>query len=109
MERGEIWTLQDRNYASKARPVVVVQRNLERFDSVVTCLLTSFDSTDIPTRVRVEPDAQNGLNAVSWVMTDKIVTVNKSKLGMRVGRLDKAAMRAVEVGLSDILGLGDRE
>ena len=23
MKRGEIWTLQDKNYASKARPVVV--------------------------------------------------------------------------------------
>ncbi len=25
MKRGEIWTLQDKNYASKARPVVVIQ------------------------------------------------------------------------------------
>ena len=108
MERGEVWTLQDRSYASKARPVVVVQRDLERFDSVVTCLLTSFDSSDIPSRVRVEPDAQNGLNVVSWVMTDKIVTVNKSKLGMRIGRLDETTMDAVAVGLSEVLGLTGR-
>lgn len=108
MERGEVWTLQDRSYASKARPVVVVQRDLERFDSVVTCLLTSFDSSDIPSRARVEPDAQNGLNVVSWVMTDKIVTVNKSKLGMRIGRLDETTMDAVAVGLSEVLGLTGR-
>lgn len=108
MERGEVWTLQDRSYASKARPVVVVQRDLERFDSVVTCLLTSFDSSDIPSRVRVEPDAQNGLKVVSWVMTDKIVTVNKSKLGMRIGRLDETTMDAVAVGLSEVLGLTGR-
>lgn len=107
MQRGEVWTLQDRSYASKARPVVVVQRDLERFDSVVTCLLTSFDSSDIPSRVRVEPDVQNGLNVVSWVMTDKIVTVNKSKLGMRIGRLDETTMDAVAVGLSEVLGLTD--
>ena len=25
MKRGEIWTLQDKHYASKARPVVVIQ------------------------------------------------------------------------------------
>lgn len=108
MERGEVWTLQDRSYASKARPVVVVQRDLERFDSVVTCLLTSFDSSDIPSRVRVEPDVQNGLKVVSWVMTDKIVTVNKSKLGMRIGRLDETTMDAVAVGLSEVLGLTGR-
>lgn len=25
MKRGEVWTLQDRQYASKARPVVIIQ------------------------------------------------------------------------------------
>ncbi|MCI1747782.1 MAG: type II toxin-antitoxin system PemK/MazF family toxin [Acidipropionibacterium sp.] len=40
MQRGEIWTLRDDRYASKARPVVVVQGDLEQFDSVVLCLLT---------------------------------------------------------------------
>jgi mRNA interferase MazF len=39
MQRGEIWTLRDDRYASKARPVVVVQGDLEQFDSVVLCLL----------------------------------------------------------------------
>lgn len=31
MERGEVWTLQDKNYASKARPVVIVQQDVESF------------------------------------------------------------------------------
>ena len=39
MKRGEIWTLQDRNYASKARPVVVIQSDSHNaFDSVILCL-----------------------------------------------------------------------
>jgi hypothetical protein len=40
MKRGEIWTLQADGYASKPRPVVIVQNDsIGGFDSVVTCLL----------------------------------------------------------------------
>ena len=54
MRRGEIWTLQDRNYAAKARPVVIVQNDsYNSFDSVILCLLTSYDSSDISTRVPI--------------------------------------------------------
>lgn len=79
MKRGEIWTLQADGYASKPRPVVIVQSDaVDRFDSVITCLLTSYDSSDIDTRVRLEPSPENGLNKVSYVMTDKIVTVDRN-------------------------------
>ncbi|WP_267889617.1 type II toxin-antitoxin system PemK/MazF family toxin [Bifidobacterium myosotis] len=51
MRRGEIWTLQADGYASKPRPVVIVQNDaVDRFDSVITCLLTSYDSSDITRR-----------------------------------------------------------
>ena len=54
MKRGEIRTLQADGYASKPRPVVIVQSDaVDRFDSVITCLLTSYDSSDIDTRVRL--------------------------------------------------------
>ena len=40
MKRGEIWTLRDHNYASKARPVVIIQSDEHpSFDSVILCLL----------------------------------------------------------------------
>ena len=88
MKRGEIWTLQDKHYASKARPVVVIQSDKhDSFDSVILCLFTSYESGDISTRVRIEPSSENGLQKVSYVMTDKIVTVDKSRLGKRVGVL----------------------
>lgn len=59
MKRGEIWTLQADGYASKPRPVVIVQSDaVDRFDSVITCLLTSYDSSDIDTRVRLEPSPE---------------------------------------------------
>jgi len=50
--RGEVWTLQDNAYAGKARPVVIIQAELEHsFGSVVICLFTSYESNHISTRV----------------------------------------------------------
>jgi len=38
MKRGELWTLKDRNYAAKARPVVIVQADIKNdFDSLFIC------------------------------------------------------------------------
>ena len=106
MKRGEIWTLQDRRYASKARPVVVIQSdNHNSFDSVILCLFTSFESGDISTRVPVEPSAENGLQKKSFVMTDKIVTVDKKMLGKRVGAMSDEDMSAISEQLKIILGL----
>ena len=106
MKRGEVWTLQDKHYASKARPVVVIQSDKhDSFDSVILCLFTSYESGDISTRVRIEPSSENGLQKVSYVMTDKIVTVDKSMLGKRVGVLSDDDMLAVSEQLRAILGL----
>ena len=106
MKRGEIWTLQDKHYASKARPVVVIQSDKhDSFDSVILCLFTSYELGDISTRVRIEPSSENGLQKVSYVMTDKIVTVDKSMLGKRVGVLSDDDMLAVSEQLRAILGL----
>ena len=103
MKRGEIWTLQDKNYASKARTVVVIQSDKHNtFDSVILCLFTSFKSDDVCTRVRIEPSAENGLQKVSYVMTDKIVTVDKNMLGRNIGKLSEEDMVAVSEQLKVI-------
>ena len=106
MKRGEVWTLRDKNYASKARPVVVIQSDKHNsFDSVILCLFTSFESGDISTRVPVEPSTENGLQKKSYVMTDKIVTVDKNMLGNRVGVLSDEDMVAISEQLKIILDL----
>jgi mRNA interferase MazF len=103
MKRGEVWTLRDEGFASKARPVVVIQDDAQSFQSVILCLLTSFKSDDIPTRVRVEPAPDNGLTKTSYVMTDKVVTVRREELGAYVGRLTDSQMHAVSRGLAKVL------
>jgi len=106
MKRGEVWTLRDEAYASKARPAVVIQGDeMTGFDSVILCLVTTYDSSGIPTRVPVKPDEDNGLEKQSYVMTEKIVTVNEKLLGRCIGKLDENAMKAVSCQLVAVLGL----
>jgi mRNA interferase MazF len=104
--RGEIWTLRDGGYASKARPVVIIQSEQEHsFDSVILCLFTSYKSNHIETRVKIEPDAANGLNKTSFVMTDKLITVDKKLLGAKAGNLTEEQMIEISRQLAKILGI----
>ena len=89
MKRGEIWTAAGgKHYASKPRPMVIVQDDrFDDTDSITTCSFTT-DPTEAPLfRLVVEPDAQNGLRAVCRLMVDKITTVPKAKLRTQIGRL----------------------
>ncbi len=107
MRRGEVWTLRDDGYASKARPVIVIQNeDIASFDSVILCLLTSFDSEHLKTRVRIEPSSANGLERRSYAMTDKIVTVEKEQLGFCIGHISSDDMEKISVELMRVLGLG---
>ena len=101
MRRGEIWTVLADGYARKPRPV----DEIEGFDSTVVCLMTSFTSDDMTTRVKVPPTAQNGLIKISWVMTEKILAVHTSALGQRIGILEDDVMRQVEKKLAHVLAL----
>ena len=106
MKRGEIWTLRDRQYASKARPVIVIQNDeFDNFDSVILCLFTTFDSSQTKVRVPVAPTPENGLHDVSYVMTDKIVTVDKKMLGERIGIVSDSEMALISEHLRMILAL----
>ena len=93
-------------YASKPRPVVIVQDDAfaER-DSVTVCLITT-DPADLPVfRIPVEPTADNGLRAVSRLMVDKVTTVPKSRLGQRIGCLTDDDLLRLNRSLLVFLGL----
>ena len=105
MKRGEVWTLQDDRYASKARPVVIVQGCLEGFDSVIVCLFTSFHQEDLADRIAIEPTGVNGLQKTSYVMVDKLLTVRQRELGHQVGSLNQDEMLRVTQALARILAI----
>ena len=107
MKRGEIWTASGgADYAGKPRPVVVIQD--DRFDatnSITVCAFTS-DPTDAPLfRILIEPDVGNGLKLPSRLMVDKITTVPKAKLGLRLGILRSEEMARLNRAILVFLGL----
>jgi len=89
VKRGEIWTVAGgKDYAGKSRPVVVVQDDrFDMTDSITVCAFTT-DPSEAPLfRLPVEPSESNGLHAACRMMVDKITTIPKAKIGVRIGRL----------------------
>lgn len=84
---------------------MVQDESVARFDSVILRLMTSYESDGMPTRVRVEPTEENGLVKTSYVMADKIVTVDKALLGTCIGAVDERGMALVGESLAGILGI----
>jgi mRNA interferase MazF len=90
MKRGEIWTVAGgKDYAGKPRPAVILQD--DRFDATASITICAFttDPIDAPLfRLPMVPSEGNGLRAPCRLMVDKITTVPKAKIGLRIGRLD---------------------
>lgn len=106
MKRGEVWTSAGTGYATKPRPVIIIQD--DRFDTTasITVALITTDRTDLPLfRIPVEPEERNGLRQPSAVMTDKVMTVRRAQLGERVGRLSDEQMVRINRALVVFLGI----
>ena len=107
MRRGEIWTVAGgRDYAGKARPVVILQD--DRFDATASITICPFttDPIDAPLfRLPVVPNEENGLRGLCRLMVDKITTVPKTKIGSRIGRLDDKDVVQLNRAIIVFLGL----
>lgn len=102
--RGDLVTVSLSGDYGKPRPALVIQSDLlGELESVVLCPITS-DLRNALFRVTVEPTPGNGLYSLSQVMTDKISTLPRAKLGAVFGRLDEDRMKAVERALLVVIG-----
>ncbi|MFM7229523.1 MAG: type II toxin-antitoxin system PemK/MazF family toxin [Cyanobacteriota bacterium] len=107
MKRGELWTMAGGSgYASKPRPVVIVQDDaFTARDSVTVCLITT-DISDLPVfRIPLEPTDTNGLRLVSRLMVDKVTTVPRNRLGLCIGQLTAEDLLRLNRALLVFLGL----
>ena len=107
MKRGEIWTFAGgKDYASKPRPVVILQDNrFDVTDSITVCAFTT-DPTNAPLfRLPVGPSEGNGLRARCQLMVDKITTVPKARIGDRIGRLADEDMVRLNRAVLVFLGI----
>jgi len=104
--RDDVVTAAPAGAYGKPRPVFVVQDDAFAALRSVTVLPLTNDLQDAPlVRITLEPQARNGLQRTSQVMIDKAVTLPRSKVQQRIGRIDAAGMRAVNTALSRFPGL----
>jgi mRNA interferase MazF len=107
MRRGDIWIVAGgKDYAGKARPVVILQDDsFDGTESITICAFTT-DNTDAPLfRLPVEPNERNGLRIPCHLMVDKVTTVPKSKVGTHIGRLDDEDILRLSRAVLVFLGL----
>jgi mRNA interferase MazF len=109
LARGDLVSVRARGaYTEEPRPALVVQSTdaVALRESVTICLLTGELIEASSFRIRILPDASNGLRKPSDVMIDKVLTVPKSTLGTRAfGKLSAARMADVDRALRFWLGL----
>lgn len=107
MRRGDIWTVAGgKDYAGKARPVVILQDDsFDGTESITICAFTT-DDTDAPLfRLPVAPNERNGLRIPCHLIVDKVTTVPKSKVGALLGRLDDEDILRLNRAVLVFLGL----
>ena len=107
MRRGDVWTVAGgKDYAGKARPVVILQDDsFDGTESVTICAFTT-DDTDAPLfRLPVAPNERNGLRVPCRLLVDKVTTVPKSKVGAHIGRLDDEDVLRLNRAVLVFLGL----
>jgi mRNA interferase MazF len=110
MKRGDIWTVSGgTGYGGKPRPAVIAQE--DGFDETTSIAICSFttNETDAPLyRPRLEPNQRNGLRAPCRIMVDKIASVPRLRLGVRIGRLDDGDILRLNRAIFVFLGLADQ-
>ncbi len=108
VNRGEIWTVAGGVYSTKPRPAVIVQDDLFDATSSVTVAPMSRTLLDAPLmRIRIArgEGRLSGLDHDSDVMIDKLTTVKRSNVHVRVGRLTVEQVIEVERAMMAFLGL----
>lgn len=98
------------------RPVLILQNDTANRCSptvIVAALTSKTGKPPLPTHVVVSP-AQSGLRRTSIVLLEQIRTLDRSRLGRRIGTLGGDVMRRVERALCASLALpaailGERE
>ncbi len=112
MERGTVWWAQLPEPVASGpgyrRPVAIIQSNpfnRSRISTVIVLVLTSnIRLADAPGNVFI-PSSESGLPKDSVANVSQVLTVDKSILTEKCGRLPPRAMKAIDEGLRLVLSL----
>ena len=106
MRRGDLVTIALQGDYGKPRPALIIQSDLFIEHPSVTILPVTGELREAPLlRIRLEPDASNGLQKTSEVMVDKAQSISRDKVGNVFGHLSEDEMLAVSRSLAVFLGV----
>jgi mRNA interferase MazF len=106
MRRGDLVTIAAPGDYGTPRPALVVQSDLfDELPSVTLCLVTSALRDAPILRITVDPSPTNGLQRVSQVQVDRLMTIARARIGGVIGRLDDATMLKVTRSLAVFVGI----
>jgi len=104
--RGDLVTIAMPGDFGKPRPALVIQADQFDEHATVTVVLVSSNLVDAPLlRITVQPTVTNGLQKMSQVMVDKVMTVKREKLGPVFGHIDANKLVEIERCLAVFLGI----
>lgn len=111
IRRGEIywvdWSPGRGSEQSGRRPALVIQNDIGNQYSpttIIAAVSTQAPPKSYPFHVRITP-TESGLSADSVIKCEQIITIDKDRLGERIGSIPVARMRDVENALHRSLGL----
>lgn len=106
MSRGDLVTVAVSGDYGKPRPALVIQSDhYDKTESLTVLLITS-TLVDAPlVRQTIEPTPVNGLRRTSQVQLDRSMTLQRTRIGPTIGRLDDETMLSVSRKLAVFLGI----
>lgn len=107
MKRGDVVLTALSGDFGKPRPAVVVQSDLfNKVHASITVLPITSEIVDSPLfRITLEPSDENGLQKVSQIMVDKIVSVKRGKIGKIIGHITDEIMLRIARALAVWIGI----
>ncbi len=112
MKRREIW-MADLNPTigaeiKKIRPVIII--NEDEIGTLPLRIVVPFTDwkgyfSSVPWMVKIEPDENNGLDKVSSADCFQVKSISTMRFIRKMGFIEEYQMKAIEAGLSLVLGL----
>lgn len=91
------------------RPVIILQNDKGNENSpttIVAAITSNTDKNRLPTHIKIECD---GLYKKSIVLLEQIKTIDKSRLGEKVGKVGKETMGRIDHAIITSLGVKKME
>lgn len=110
LTRGDVITVVLPGAYGKPRPALIVQSDLlnPTHASFLVCPFTTARIDAPGFRLDFGASEENGLEHASQLMTDKLTTIPRQKVGEKIGRISADDLAGVDRLLAAVLGLSPR-